>query len=134
MLSMAYKMLYFSLQELPWLYCSCSDDMVLISSWYIHLTITFLLPESLLKAVEQTVQIAFSRLVCTIKSFMLGDFVSVPVKKLSVFHCTVLRPLLKLKFHPRKLHHFVIPQKSVQLALWSTLGTEWMSNGVHLNV
>ena len=41
----------------------------------------FLLPESLFKAVEQTLQIAFPRLVCAVKNVMLGDFVSMSVKK-----------------------------------------------------
>jgi len=78
----------------------------------------FLLRESLLTAVEQTLQIAFSTLICTIKNLMFGDFVSMSVKKKKVsisLYC--LRPLLKLKFHPIKLHNFVILQKSVQLAL-----------------
>lgn len=41
----------------------------------------FLVPESLLKTVEQSPQIAFSKLVCTLKNLMLGDFVSMSVKK-----------------------------------------------------
>lgn len=53
MLSTAYKMLYFSLQELLWLYYSHSEDVPYFVMIYTF-NYCFLLPESLLKAVEQT--------------------------------------------------------------------------------